>query len=207
MCTGAAAALKVLTLQGNAITSVNPSWFMGVPAALEPILSPNPLTCQLAACAARQCSVSISKRLGCSTCSLGYVFNPLNSTCEFPPFGPDEQWNATQQRSDFGSNSTLFLGRSYSADAPPLSPAHSRFVGYAGGRFNEITYRLDVAGAVDVECGSVVVGNTKDSARYQDTRRYTNPRYDSSNAQVMARSTSTTHPTPRLVLKFSVPGM
>ena len=148
----------MLTLQGNNVTSIRPSLFQGLPADLGPILSPNPLVCNYTTCAEAVCTTPAAARLTCDACSLGYVFNTSTSSCVFPPFGPDSrQWGPAQQRSDFGGSPVLHRGATYSAGTTGLTPAHSRFVGYADGRFDNVTYRLDVAGApgTHLECGSV----------------------------------------------------
>ena len=181
------AELALLMLQGNAITAVHPAWFRGAPAALTPILSPNPLVCSYAACTGGSDCKSVAERLACRSCSLGYVFGNATGTCDRPAFGPDARWDPTQQRSDFagatnGAPAELYSDTVYDADPPPLAPLHARYVGYAAGQFDEISYRMDVGGAVDLECGTVVTGNTAAAGAYNDTQRFVNTKFNSDNS-------------------------
>ena len=167
-------------LQGNVITSVDPGWFRGLPPQLIPIISPNPLACTYATCPAGNCAAA-AERLRCSSCSLCYAFANATGMCKWPDFGPDGRWDPAEQRSDFGG-ADLYTETTYSADAPPLAPANKRFVGYAGGRFDAITYRVEVGGAVDLECGTVATGNTSDAALHGNAQQVVNPEYRSDNA-------------------------
>ena len=121
-CTDLPKQLAVLMLQGNLITSIHPNWFLGLPANLPPLLSPNPLVCNYTVCPGATCATPVDERLTCNTCSLGYAFDANTSACTTPPFGPAPGWDASQQRSDFGTGKPLHRGGSYSAEAPELAP-------------------------------------------------------------------------------------
>lgn len=122
---------------------------------------PNPLVCH-----------RVNASIQCDTCSRGYLFDNVTSSCVRPPFGPvpSLRWQTISTTANVlgapETPATLYLGATYPVSAPNLLPKDTHFTGYTGS-FEKIAYRADfetaTASAVNLTCsatGTVIVGNT-----------------------------------------------
>eukprot|EP00035_Acanthoeca_spectabilis_P005602 m.115517 g.115517 ORF g.115517 m.115517 type:complete len:534 (+) comp13095_c0_seq1:1490-3091(+) len=109
---------------------------------------------------------SIGQDVTCTSCLLGFQFDPSTASCTRPQFGISAAlgWNTTTPSvlGRPGQPSTVYIGRSYKHPAPALEPKDSVFEGYTG-RFEDIVFRVEFPNEVNLTCKSehaLVAGDT-----------------------------------------------
>ena len=178
--------LTTLTLQDNLITTIAVGTLADIAVMTTAMLSPNIV----------QCTASV-ENASCSSCTLGYTFDPVSAACVQPPFGPapSTRWDTIDLDGILGSPhvpSLLYLNTTYGVAAPDLSPKETAFVGYRGS-FAQITYSVSFPHSqeVNISCGTygVVTGN---SSGGPITHRVLNPQFARSVALTVSMLLNTT---------------